>query len=140
MIKADNVTTLLLEACPSATRKWQDHLSYWEDDERGHHTDISVFAHHIVDSFSEQKTEEFPKFFTLLEKLIEEGDEETRGLAIVGLIEDIQNIASHRSHGYNVFYRWLGPLSEQGWMEIEQLWSGKSSLADVIRSQKNASN
>ena len=46
---------------------------------------------------------------------------ETRGVVIVGIIEDIQNIASHRSFGPWVFYHYLGPQSQAAWDELMAL-------------------
>jgi hypothetical protein len=41
---------------------------------------------------------------------------------MVGIIEDIQNIASHREFGPSVFCRWLSPLSRAAWDEVIGWW------------------
>src|SRR5207244_2351427 len=38
----------------------------------------------------------------------------------VGLLEDIQNIASHRSFGPDIFRLWLGPQSLIAWDEVNR--------------------
>ena len=131
---------LLLDACPSAEVAWHDHVEYWKPEARGHFSDVAVFAHHVVDAFDRGRTEEFPAFFQLLERMIVEGDQEVVDLAVVGLIEDIQNIASHWHFGYRVFEQWLGPKGKQGWAEIEAAWAGKSSLAEVIGAERKREN
>ena len=134
-MKADELVPLLLKACPSATEAWEDHLKFWSSEARDDFLDMAVFAHHVVNAFNQGRTEEFPAFFELLERMLVEGDQQVIDLAIAGLIEDIQNIASHRQFGYRVFEKWLGPTSRRGWAEIEVAWEGKSSLADVVRAE-----
>lgn len=136
MIPVRDIVPKLLLACPTAKPAWDDHVESWAGQKRGHYNDISVFAHHIVNSFREARTEEFPEFFATLEELLQDGDAEVKDLASIGIIEDIQNIASHEEHGYQVFERWLGPLSHHAWREVEIIWEGKSGLADVLRAEK----
>ncbi len=136
MINKDKVISLFLEACPDALDKWKEHLEWWDGEEAGLYNDISIFAHYIVDSFSEGKTEMFPAVFKLVEGLIVDGDEETRNLAVVGFLEGLQNIASWREFGNKVFLQWLGSNSRLAWLELEEIWAGKNSLADVIRAER----
>lgn len=112
----------LLEACPSAAAAWKEEQDDWDDDRPGHFIEIAVFARHIVQSYGEDRTEEFPPFFDLLERMIVEGDEDVQGLAIVGLIEGIQNNASHQPFGYTVFEQWLRPKSRTAWREVDEAW------------------
>jgi len=139
-VRVDEVVPLLLETCPSAEAAWRDHVQYWKPETRGYFLDVAVFAQHLVEEFDRGSTNEFPAFFQLLERMIVEGDQEVIDLAVVGLIEGIQNIASHGEFGYRVFEKWLGPKSRQGWVEIEAAWEGKSSLAEVIRAERKREN
>jgi hypothetical protein len=34
--------------------------------------------------------------------------------------------------------QWLGPKSKEVWTEIEDMWRGKNSLADVVRAEIKA--
>lgn len=81
-------------------------------------------------------TREFEAFFSALEDFLAAGDSDTKAVAVVGIIETLQNVASHEPPGYQPFERWLGPLSRQAWADIERMWSGKESLMDVIRSER----
>lgn len=128
---------LLLKACPTATTAWNDHLEWWGDQERGRFNDMGVFAQHVVDCDCQLRTEEFSAFFALLERFLVEGSEEVRGLAVVGLLEGIQNVASHTPQGATRLEPLLMPKSRQAWNELASLWEGKSSLMDVIRSQRS---
>ncbi len=136
LITLEDVAPLLLSICPSALHAWETHLRWWCEDDRGYFNDIAVFAHHIVDSYTAGRTSEFPAFFAMVERLITEGDEHVRELATIGLLEDIQNVASHRPFGYSVFVPWLGPVTIVEWRAVEAMWQGKRSLMDVIRSEK----
>lgn len=127
---------LLLRACPDAQEAWNEHLLEWEGEhETVPYIGVSVFARHIVDAFEAGKTESFPAAFQVIERLIVEGDEEVRGLAIVGLLEDIRNIASWKDFGYGVFTKWLESNSRAAWHELVKVWAGKNSLADVRRAE-----
>jgi hypothetical protein len=137
LITKPEAFALLLKTCPDAQEAWEEHLLEWEGEhETVPYLGVSVFARHIVDSFEAGKKESFPAVFQLIERLIVEGDEEVRSLAIVGLLEDIQNIASWRDFRNEVFTKWLGPHSRAAWYELKRVWAGKNSLAGVIRSER----
>ncbi len=123
---------LLLEACPDARNEWEEHLLECEGEDMPY-MGMAVFARHLVELANQEKTESFPAVFRVIEQLIVEGDEEVRGLAVVGLLESIQNNASWTESGDKVFLQWLHPTSRAAWRELEELWSGESSLAGVIR-------
>jgi hypothetical protein len=135
-LESHDLIELLLKACPTAAKAWSDHLEWWGDEKRGYFNDMSVFAQHVVECDSQSRTAELPAFFGLIEKLITEGSEEVRGLAVVGLLETIQNQASHTPQGSTRLEQYLLPHSRQAWNELISLWDGKSSLMDVIRSQR----
>ena len=133
MIDASQMIPLLLHACPSISDKWQEHLEYWDGAEAGLYNDVAVFAHHIVELYKQGKTDEFPAIFNQIEQFILNGTEEIKSYAIIGFLEDVQNIASHESFGYDVFVDWLPPASKQAWDELIAYWAGKESLADLVR-------
>ena len=128
---------LLLEACPGFQPAWQEHLDWWKGEEPGVYNDTSEFARYIVESFESGQTSEFPKAFATIERILNEGDQESRDIAGIGVIESLQTIASH-SCGGDVFSPWLGTTSRRAWAEIEKMWEGKNSLADVIRAEVRA--
>ena len=135
-MNANELVPLLLEACPTAKPAWDEHVAFWKPEKRGNFNDIAVFAHHVVDSLAQGRRDEFPAFFALVEQMIVEGDQDVVALAVLGLIEDIQVIASNSPKMCSEFQDWLGPKSRQGWLEITAAWEGKESLADVIRAER----
>src|SRR5260370_91128 len=134
MITVSEVMPLLLDSCPGFRPTWEEHVAWWNGQERGDYNDAAEFARYLVESYERGETIEFPGAFAMLEKILNEGDEDARGLATVGIIEGVQNIASH-SCGADVFVPWLGATSHTVWSQIERLWQGKRSLMDVIRAQ-----
>src|SRR5262245_39688685 len=122
-MKVADVVPAFLAVCPRIGPAWENHLAFWDGEaERGHYNDVGVVAHHLVDSFQSGDISEFPAVFALLERCLVEGDEQVKELATIGVIEDIQNIASHRSFGPWVFYDWLGPESRAAWDELWVFW------------------
>lgn len=133
-----SVIPQFLAVCPAFAAPWQAHLAYWGDDQRGDYIDIAVVAHFIVESFEKKKTEPLPAIFGVAEEILRSGHPKQKEIITVGLIEDVQNIASHQPFGSDAFVQFLGPLSKQAWSEIARQWEGKSSLMDVVRSEKSA--
>ena len=127
---------LLLEACPGFHSNWQAHLDWWEGEESGAYNDTAEFARYIVESYEKGQISEFPNAFATIERILNEGDQESRDIAGLGVLECLQTIGSNRPFGEGVFVQWLGPASQHAWREIEQVWEGKQSLADVIRAEK----
>ena len=137
MITGTQVVFLLLEACPSARPRWEEHLAWWKGEDAGAFNDVAVFAHHIVDSYSNGLTDEYPAFFAAVERILEEGDEQARRLASIGALEDIQTISTHRTFGPAAFVGWLGPKSRAAWDEIDAVWrAGGGSLMGVVRLER----
>jgi hypothetical protein len=117
------VVPAFLAACPTVCPAWREHLDFWGDEpDRGVYNDAAVIAHHLVDSYERGDVLEFPAAFALVERCLAEGDDPTRELVMVGVIEDIQNIASHRQFGPGVFVKWLGPASRAAWDEVIGWW------------------
>lgn len=129
-IRRQDAFDLLLNECPEAKSALDEQRKDYGDLP---YMDIAVFARQLVKSFKEGKTESFPRIFAMIGRLITDGDEEVRGLAIVGLLEPLQNNASWTDFGPKVFVPWLGPKSLAAWHELNQIWDGKRNLADVVR-------
>jgi hypothetical protein len=138
MITKPQVMPLLIDACPGFQPTWQAHLEWWKGEEPGAYNDTAEFARYLVESFESEQTSEFPAAFAAVEKILNKGDQESRDIAGFGVIESLQTIGSNHSCGEDVFIQWLGPTSRRAWGEIEKMWEGKSSLADVIRTEVRA--
>jgi hypothetical protein len=125
---------MLLKALPGAAEGSSAHLEDAEGDDLSY-LGSAVFAREVVRLYKLKKVDSFPAVFSTIERLLLEGTEDVKGLITVGFIESLQNIYSWTSPQYSVFEPWLEPNTLAAWREIEAIWQGKSSLADVIRAE-----
>jgi hypothetical protein len=117
------VMTALLAACPSFALRWRDYVA-GATGQIGPYVDSGVFAQHLVDLLDANRTAEFASVFEAVERLLTEGDDRIRYLVAFGLIENVQNISSHR-HDWAFaarFREWLRPTTLQVWDEVHRVW------------------
>jgi len=127
----------LLNHFPAFVRRWRDHLEEWGGEPCGAYIGMSAFVHFVIDDLYERgNLIDTRRVFEMMEGLLAEGDQEARDLVGFGFFETLQNVASWRPYGAKAFKPFLGPLSHRAWVEIESAWQGKSSLADVIRAER----
>lgn len=94
-------------------------------------------VHFIVEDLYETgQYDEVRRAFEKLEQLLSGADQETADLIGFGFFETLQNFASWRPYGNQVFEQFLGSRPKQIWAEIRRIWAGKSSLMDVIRAER----
>jgi hypothetical protein len=128
----------LVEAFPNFSERWRKHLGNWGGEPAGSYIDMAEFVHFVVeDLYEKEQFDEIRRVFELLEKLFVEGNQSARDLIGWGFFETLQCFASWRPYGNKAFEEFLGPMSKQCWREIQRLWAGKSSLMDVIRSERS---
>lgn len=117
--KREDVETLVA-AVPGFRPSWEKFLGeYAGEDATPYYIAMSELAHYVVENYAKGTTAEFPNLFSTVESLFQKKDDDLESLLTVGLLEDIQNIASHRDFGFAVFRRRLGPRSLLVWDEIE---------------------
>jgi hypothetical protein len=138
MIKKTEIMPLILARCPGFIPTWEKHQAFWQGKEAGIYNDLAEFATFIVDAYGCQDTGPIAAAFATIEELLVDGDEEVRTAGAIGFLEDVRNIASWRPFGAAAFIQWLGPKSKEAWAEIEEIWRGKTSPADVIRAEQEA--
>jgi hypothetical protein len=112
--------------------------SFFSSTEISESQSMGELAFHVVGLFEAKRLEEIPPAFKLAEEMISTGSEAEKHAAIVGFLETVQNVSSHRSFGATVFEPYLGPLSKESWIELIAQWSGKSTLAEVVASETGA--
>ncbi len=127
----------LLNAFPDFSKRWRKHVASWGGKPAGSYNDMHVFVEFTLEELYEKgNLERTRHVFQMLEGLFIEGDQEVRNLIGLGFFESLWNIASWRRYGNRPFEEFMGPTSIQVWREIERQWAGKSSLADVIRAER----
>ncbi len=116
-----------------------ERLSSLTADEASDSRLMAELGSHVVDLFEEGRASDIRPAFNLAEHFIATGTEAERHAAMVGFLETVQNVASHRQCGGAVFEEFLGPWSCKAWAELNQIWQGKTSLAEVVASETGAS-
>ena len=94
------------------------------------YVDLGEFARHLVELYSSGRVGEFARVFDVIESLHVHGDSYVREAATVGLLEGIQNIASHSSVDAEVFVKYLQPESLRWWNKLKDFWSKGKLLTD----------
>ena len=120
MITRDQVTPLLLEACPSFVESWEK-----RDDQDLLYILMGDLAHHLLLLFQQGDIGEFKPVCEVIERFHLEGDDYVRELATIGFLEGIQNIWMSNDHNPQEFVKYLLPESKKWWKELNDFWNGE---------------
>ena len=129
MVQRQDMLGLLLSSCPSFVPSWTAGEERYYLDAGGsflYYVALGDFARHLVQLALAGKVEEFPTVFEVVERLHVEGDHYVREAATIGLLEGIQNNASHTSLDQSFFEPYLGPESRKWWDRLNDFWAGKT--------------
>jgi hypothetical protein len=127
----DGLLDAFSKACPTfaGSSHWTD---FWEGGARDDEGELlgyllaSAMVRHLTDLLAQQKTDEFSAVFALLERMVHDEDPYVRDLAVVGLIEDMQNSNLHHDGTKpDDFVAHLGTWSKWWWDEVNLFWDGK---------------
>jgi hypothetical protein len=131
------VLTSLRRAFPEFSERWKKHVAHSGVDSSGSYLCMGEFVHFIVEGLYERgNLDETRRAFQVLEQQLGGADQETTDLVGLGFFETLQNFASWRPGGSEVYERFFGPISREIWRELQRMWAGKSSLMDVIREEQ----
>jgi hypothetical protein len=110
----------IIATVPDFQPQHQKFLAEWQGEDTPWYLAMGELAHYIVECYERKDTSRYEELFSKVERVLENGDSEVQNLIWVGLLEDIQNIASHRSFGPDVFRVWLGQQSLIAWDQINR--------------------
>lgn len=129
MIEGDEVMAHLARACPSWAARNPVAAAAPLEGPRDYEP-IGAFAHHLVALVEEADTAELPAVFVAVEEVLRDGDDDAVALIRTGLVEDLQNITSHRDVHADAadFRRFAGPLTATVWDEIDEAWSAATTV------------
>jgi len=124
MIAKDQMMPVLLDACPSFAPAWGAWLDEWKEsaDDLPLYLALAEFARHLIGLLERGETAGFPAVFQAVERLQLEGEHYVREAAIVGLLEDLQNLNLHTATAPDQFRPFLGPESAAAWDELYEFW------------------
>jgi len=99
---------------------------------------MGELASQSVDLFETGHIQDIAPAFDLAEELLASPFDVERDAAVLGFLETIQNVASHRKCGMVAFEQFLGSKSQAAWSELIEVWRGKESLAEVVAAETGA--
>ncbi len=106
----------IIASVPGFQTRWEAFLKEWDTEPSlPYYLGMGELAHYVVEGF----TKEFPDLFSTVEASLQNSHPEFENLITVGFFEDIQNIASHREFGADLFRQWLGTRSAVIWDQID---------------------
>jgi len=134
-INIDQAIELIVTSSHSISKCWNDFLleeygnSYAEN--RDDLIDIITIVDYIVSKLKDEETVDFEGFFTAIEQVIETGDEASRELVTVGVLEGLQNNCGLENIEYHTcFDQWLKPKSKKLWDGLIYLWESNDSIEE----------
>ena len=125
MIGKAQMMETLLEVCASFRSEWEAFLAYWKNEpvDPPLYIALSDFARHLIGMLARGETQEFAIIFAAVERLQIEGEDYVREAAVVGLLEDLQNLNLHSTTEPEQFRPFLGVESASAWDELYVLWN-----------------
>jgi hypothetical protein len=87
---------------------------------------LGSFGRHLLRLFQEGQTRQLAPAFAAIERLHVEGDDWAREAATIGILEAVQNIASHSGYDLSQWVECLGPESRRWWNKLNDFWSGRT--------------
>jgi hypothetical protein len=125
MITKDQMMGVLLKVCLSFHPTWEAFLEHWKEsaDDLPHYLALADFARHLIGMLERSETESFPAIFQEVERLQLEGEHYVREAAVVGLLEDLQNLNLHSTTEPEQFRPFLSPESSKAWDKLYEFWN-----------------
>jgi hypothetical protein len=117
MTLGDLIPTFLA-SCPAMKATWERRRESWGNAQSGTFNEMALIAHYVVECYEQGVTDELSAAFSLLERCLTEGDAQVKEATTIGIIEGIQNVASHRPFGLKAFEPWLKPRSRRAWDRV----------------------
>ncbi|MGM7636584.1 DUF7674 family protein [Bacillus sp. Hm123] len=127
-ISTNEVMKLLLQACPSYQTRWEEYVkdNYETGEEHLLYIDLSDFSAHIIDLYKQNKIDEFPAVFEVIELLHTSGDDYVKEASTIGLLEDMQNQLLTDKIDTSVFKQFLKQDSLKWWNNLNDFWGGQT--------------
>lgn len=126
-INRDAALEMLISVFPDLKQQWESHIkSEYQnyDEERLDYVDIGEIIRYIVEKKKSSNTFRFDEFFNRVETILVNGDDYTKELLVIGLLEGIQNVCGFDVDYYTGFNDWLKPQTKRAWDELIEFWEG----------------
>jgi hypothetical protein len=123
MITKSQIIPILLDASPSFQAFLNDPM------ERGNveriYNLLGDFTLYLLKLDEGNRAIEFPAVARALERFIQDGDQEAKNIAIIGLLENLQNVWANNQVDPEQFASHLLPEGRKWWNELNAFWRGE---------------
>ena len=123
MIEQQQAMAVIVEACPSFSGAWEEHVREYGNDVL--YVAAGSLASHLLSLHLANETECFLAVGQAIERLHTEGSAWVKEFATVGILEGVQNVWSNNGADPEHFHRYLGNESKIWWQSLNDFWSGK---------------
>ena len=120
MIGKEQIIPLILEACPSFQRTFNE-----SGNKDLLYVVVGDLARHLLIEYRAGRTGEFGAIYELIDRLHIDGEPYVKELATIGLLEGIQNVWLNSGEDPENFGRLLLPESRLWWNDLNDFWQGK---------------
>ena len=136
VIDRDQMMRVLVEACPSFRREWEAFRAEWKDstDDLPLYIALAALARHLIGMLERGERDGLARAFGAVEQLQLEGEPCVREAAVIGLLENLQNLNLHATTDPDQLRPFLGPESAEAWDELYGFWQkvGEIKAAGVL--------
>lgn len=108
MISKPDVMDAILEQVPAFQECWEMHLSYWGGEDAGLCNDMAAFSHYVVDLIGSGHLGSLDVIFDLVERFLQEGDQEVQDAVATCFLENLLNASSAGKVDISRFFSLLG--------------------------------
>jgi len=134
-INVDQAIELLISSSHEINTCWSAfiHEEYNNDyaENRNDLIDVITLVDYIVGKLKDEKTGDFKPFFEAVEQVLENGDESSKELIVVGILEGLQNNCGLENIDYHTgFDQWLMPSTKRVWDGLIYLWESNDSMEE----------
>jgi hypothetical protein len=123
MITKTDVVPMLLKASPSFQAVLDGRKDCGNDEPI--YGLLGDFSLHLLKLDEGNRTTEFPAIARAVECFFQDGDQATKEITTIGLLENIQNIWANNQADPEQFASYLLPEGRNWWSELKAFWRGE---------------
>jgi hypothetical protein len=123
MIGEDLVIPMLLNTAPEFKAAFEEHISWFDKNDRGLGNDVSAYGRILKDFLNAQGendlNEKVKSIFQTVELLLEQGNERVQTIIVTCLLENLSNYCAWGKLSKALIFPYLGERSKKYWVSWE---------------------
>lgn len=130
MIDRDKAFDILTSTFPELRSRWTNYIQEYSDyaSDRIDYVDIGQIIDFVVEKVKSGNQDGLTNFFDQVEAILSNGDDYTKELIVIGLLEGIQNVSGWDKVDYHKgFDQWLKPKTKEAWDQLIHFWESDES-------------